>query len=177
MTFTGSGESSRPHIFDIANAIVSSEELKTRPSRSHLYRWRQIIQENLLTGRFVRLTSGALELWVFMGVEEDHVLVTARRRPAPPRGEGARLPVYCSCKGFQLRLVQEDEPPACTHVYALLALLRGTGRARPLDLGEVDVGTLTKVVKEVLTNGRSETLRELLRPKSAAPSSGPGPSV
>ena len=171
MTFTGSEESSRPHIFDMANAVISSEELKTRPSRSHLYRWRQLIQENLMSGKFVRLTSGSLEVWVFMGSEEDHVLVVARPRPASLRG-GARLPVYCSCKGFQLRLSREDEPPACTHVYALLALLHGAERARHLDLGEVDAGALAKVVKEVLANGRSATLRELLR---LAPSSGSGP--
>ena len=160
MTSTGSEESSRPHIFDMANAIVSSEELRTYPSRSHLHRWRRLIAENLTSGRFVRVASGALGLWVFMGTEEAHLLVTVR----PRRAEGAaRLPAYCSCKGFQMRLLREDEPPACTHVYALLELLRGAGRARYMDLGSVDVATLTEITKEVFANGRSPTLRELLR--------------
>ncbi len=157
MRSTGSGGQRRPPIYDVALAITSPLEVE-RPSPEVA---REAVEAALLS-RFVRVRSGSLELWVYMGPNQDHLLVTSRPPGGPRRAEE---PVYCSCASFQLRFLSEEEALACKHVYGLRLVLRGL--APHLEVAVEDPAQLADIVAEVMGQGRSRTLRRLLAGASA----------
>ena len=79
---------------------------------------------------------------VYLGETGDHVVV-----------EG----YYCSCEGFMRRLARGEL--GCTHVYALREAV-DKGRVTLL---EKPPGVVARIVWEILTGGRSKTLRLALR--------------
>ncbi len=135
----------------MALATTSPLELERPPPEVE----REALEAALLS-RFVRVRSGAAEVWVYMGPSQDHVLVASR-----PRGGGRRVdePIYCSCKSFQIRFLSEESALACKHVYALRLVLRGL--APHLEV-EVEPSQMADIIAEAMGQGRSRTLRRLL---------------
>jgi predicted nucleic acid-binding Zn finger protein len=141
----------RPTLCDAERALESVAEYRSYPSS-----WESSLTEEASSQRFVRLRSGNLVLWVYLGSAEDHILVPVR--PRIP-GTVKELPVYCSCEGFQRRLAS-DEEFGCTHSLALMRLSRGSPGFYRSE--ELPPEVLVKVVDEILTLGQSVTLRVAL---------------
>ncbi len=101
------------------------------------------IAEALQGARYVRI-SREPEIWVYIGRNEDHVLV--------PR-------LYCSCLDFLVNVVGRRRGSPCYHLVGL-ELARRSGRTRDLSkkLGE----KAPTIVLEVLTRGFSGALRRLV---------------
>lgn len=153
MTYSGSGGERRPPIYDISLAITSPLELE-RPPTDVMAEARELA----LSSRFVKVRSGKLEVWVYLGPREDHLLVAAGH--PKEMGKAAEEPVYCSCEAFQLRFISEERSLACKHVHALRLVLRGLATHAEVELK--DPGQLAEIINEVIDIGRSVTLRKVL---------------
>jgi predicted nucleic acid-binding Zn finger protein len=84
------------------------------------------------------------EIWVYVGVSRDYVLVDRR---------------YCSCPSFMYS-VSKGESPGCKHLEGL-PLVVSSGKYRDLtgSLGEKEAA---EIVMEVLILGFSRKIRELI---------------
>lgn len=152
MRFSGLQGRPRPQLYDAEQAIESMILFRGYPKS-----WEPSIAEEESSQRYVKISSGRLELWIYMGAHGDHIIVPAAPRQRTPKSAYAK-PVYCSCEGFQRRLFTEDEF-GCTHVIAFGEALR---KGSPHSLEGLPIGDLLKIVSEVLTLGQSVTLRRLL---------------
>lgn len=119
--------------------------------------WADIVAEEVASRRYVRLSSGRLEIWVYMGAREDHLLVPQRVKPVGPRSFSLR-PTYCSCDGFQLRL-SSDHEVGCTHVVSFYKVARAGPLAPSV---KVSSDEMAQIIMEILTLGRSVSLRRAI---------------
>lgn len=95
--------------------------------------------------RFVRLkTPGGRDIWVYMGPRSDYVIIPG---------------TYCSCMDFSVRVVSRSSYPYCKHLLGLEVALR-RNLYRDLEVGESDA---VGIVREILSQGFSRTLRRLLK--------------
>ncbi|WP_148217174.1 hypothetical protein [Acidilobus saccharovorans] len=153
MKFSGLQGRPRPPLYDAEQAIESMALLRSYPKS-----WESSITEEETSQRYVKIRSGRLELWVYMGAHGDHLIVPAAPRERTSRSADVK-PIYCSCEGFQRRLLSEDEF-GCTHVIAFSKALRRGGK--PHSLEGLPIDDMLKIVNEVLTLGQSVTLRRIL---------------
>ncbi|MGC9210154.1 MAG: hypothetical protein ACP5FT_02680 [Acidilobus sp.] len=148
-----SGGQRRLPIYDISMALTSPLELE-RPSPES----RQEALGLALLSRFVKVRSGELEVWVYMGLREDHLLVASR--PSRSHRAAAEEPIYCSCESFQIRFLSEERSLGCKHTEGLRLVLRG--QAPYSEVSVRDPSELLAIINEVLDQGRSPTLRRLM---------------
>ncbi|MGC9071787.1 MAG: SWIM zinc finger family protein [Acidilobus sp.] len=161
MKSTGSGGQRKPPIYDIALAITSPLELERPPAEV-----RQKALGLTVPSRFIKVKSRRLEVWVYIGPREDHVLITST--PHRSGRKALEEPVYCSCESFQIRFLSEEMSLGCKHIEGLKLVLKG--EAPYIKVNVKDPSELFTIITEVLEQGRSKTLRRFLaRPSVQGP--------
>ena len=84
------------------------------------------------------------EIYVFKGTREDYLLLP---------------PYYCSCMDFQINVIARRLRVGCYHILAS-CISKVYGRVKEFILNDID--TTTTVINEILTHGRSNTIRQLV---------------
>ncbi len=95
--------------------------------------------------RVVRLNVEPFEQWIVIGERGDYIVI--------PR-------LYCSCPAFTLNGVLKGRLTPCYHMVSV-ELAKRVGKFVDL-VGKVDSSTVTLIVEEAFTVGRSPTLRKIL---------------
>jgi predicted nucleic acid-binding Zn finger protein len=95
--------------------------------------------------RVVRLTAKPVEKWVVMGETGDYLVIPM---------------TYCSCPLFTFKWIPGQTDKPCYHLVAV-ELAKRSGIYHDLS-GKLDARTLSELVRELLLQGRSSSLRKYL---------------
>jgi len=86
-----------------------------------------------------------LSLYVFQGEDEDYLMIPY---------------IYCSCPDYRIRVLAKGEKSYCYHLLALCLAINNNMLIRfELDKNNV----IYMILKEIITTGKSYTLRDLRR--------------